>query len=757
MDQNLYSSTLEAFDGNIENPALQDSLDAIFGRFPEMEPKLVKWSDSRIGLKLAVPVELPPHGNHASLDIQSTEPVTIVFNLEHYPEVPPIVFTDRMDFPKDNLAHLYISNNSKPPAFCLVKGSIKDWYSNKRSVDLVIRISNWLRDAATGELSENGDQFDPLRLEGYSGTMVYDYDMLYQAVRSRAGFLDSNLAILVFERKENSSYILKTFFTAENFEAEYQLLKEAFQKEEQKLPTPHYHLGYLIAAEGEQTYAEYNIEKPQTLSALEVYCAKFGVNLQPLKAFVSKNDFSHFRGIPLIVAIKRPKKVIGFNGDIEFANFTMIVSSDEKKEGTLDGNLPVSLNAHNQPLTRQKAKLISGNDACFDGVNFVFGLGALGSKIIMHLCRSGYTDFVLHDPDTISPHNLVRHAATAADIGKSKVMAIKESVDQIFSTETSLTYARKVSSDPRLKSKFLNLGNWIFDFTASEQFFNTLVNADNIVDPKVVRGTISDFGNLGILLIEGKNRKVRIDDMINTLYHRSGSSEWIKQWLQRELEANDNSNLLVNVGVGCNSETTILADDKVSIHAAYFTGILKRESRKQVFEGGRIYLNRIVEDDEYQVMSEVITVEEFEVFQASNDRSWQVRYAGKILPRMKELMVSASPFETGGVFIGSINYKTKTIHVLDLIDAPDDSDANEVCFHRGINGLPERVDDANISSGNQLGYVGEWHSHPNGPDMMSLKDTNTVRRFKSELSELTTPLPVFLTIITPNQILPYVF
>jgi len=99
----------------------------------------------------------------------------------------------------------------------------------------------------------------------------------------------------------------------------------------------------------------------------------------------------------------------------------------------------------------------------------------------------------------------------------------------------------------------------------------------------------------------------------------------------------------------------------------------------------------------------------------------------------------------------------KAIHVTDIITAPDDSKSNAVCFYRGIYGLPEKVKEINEKSGNQLGYVGEWHTHPFGPNSLSTTDMNTVKRFKKELDSLVNPLPVFLTILTPTHLLSYVY
>jgi len=140
-----------------------------------------------------------------------------------------------------------------------------------------------------------------------------------------------------------------------------------------------------------------------------------------------------------------------------------------------------------------------------------------------------------------------------------------------------------------------------------------------------------------------------------------------------------------------------------------------------------------------------------------NGSGWELRFRKDIVEIMKAQMGIKMPNETGGVFLGSINYKTKTIHIVDIITEPADSTSDEICFHRGINGLPERVKEVHDNSGGQLGYIGEWHTHPFGPNTLSSKDLQTARKFKSKLDQMDNPLPVFITVLTPTSLLPFVF
>ena len=150
-------------------------------------------------------------------------------------------------------------------------------------------------------------------------------------------------------------------------------------------------------------------------------------------------------------------------------------------------------------------------------------------------------------------------------------------------------------------------------------------------------------------------------------------------------------------------------------------------------------------------------MKEYLVRKAINDATWSVRFKFGIIRRIKEEMRNAGSKETGGVFTGIANHKIKTIHVTGLIPAPPDSEASSICFFRGHKGLPDQVGSIVSNSGTQLGYVGEWHSHPKGPNGPSITDIASVHKFKKEFDLLITPLPVFLTIVTPDAVLPYVF
>ena len=88
----------------------------------------------------------------------------------------------------------------------------------------------------------------------------------------------------------------------------------------------------------------------------------------------------------------------------------------------------------------------------------------------------------------------------------------------------------------------------------------------------------------------------------------------------------------------------------------------------------------IRQDPFFSTFTHLLTILPMDVLTAINDPSWEIRMNPDVLEKIKNEMELALPSETGGVFVGCTNYKTKTIHVTDLIKAPPDSTADEVCF-----------------------------------------------------------------------------
>ncbi|RZL04202.1 MAG: thiamine biosynthesis protein ThiF, partial [Hymenobacter sp.] len=515
MARKLFSHSLRRDNRPVTNPQLAESLRCLAQCLGVKALKPLAWDDDHIAIALMVDVELPPLGNYDGLDIRAQEPVLLVLSRAHYPTKTPAMYPDRLNFPKNQFAHLYVAAPGRPPGFCLVRGDFKEWYANRRLSDVVVRTRNWLRDAATGELAVDGEQFDPVRLEGYRGSIVYPYDVLANVVQTDAAYASGHFAVALFENTASGDaspiFRLDQILTANTAEAAIKLLFQGM-KDLLAADSPHikkYDLGYVLWSADPTTYATYNVDLPRSWSGLQAFCHAYGLDLASLEQFLVRADLNYLPQVPVVCAVRRPQQLIGFSANLEFINFYLTLNDADKDRETelLIQDIPVQMQRHSEPLTRRKAREISAAPAQPDAYTWVAGCGALGSKVVMHFARSGYTNLVLLDPDRLSPHNLVRHALLAEHEGMNKALALKQVVQQLYRHEGDVdVLAASQSADfilaPQPTDKPLPVSR-LLDFTASEAFLHTVIDSTILNQAVVSRGLISDHGQLGILSLEG--------------------------------------------------------------------------------------------------------------------------------------------------------------------------------------------------------------------------------------------------------------
>jgi molybdopterin-synthase adenylyltransferase len=87
-------------------------------------------------------------------------------------------------------------------------------------------------------------------------------------------------------------------------------------------------------------------------------------------------------------------------------------------------------------MKHERQTLIPGwdQDRLRNSTILIVGCGALGSSVALHATRVGIGHILLVDPDTIEEHNLENQCYDERDLGKPKVIALKERIEAIDST-----------------------------------------------------------------------------------------------------------------------------------------------------------------------------------------------------------------------------------------------------------------------------------------------------------------------------------
>jgi hypothetical protein len=134
MAQNLHSKKFNVYSGEL-SLEIQHSIQNIKVMLNKRKLDIFEWNENAVAISVVLKVQLPPRGNYQNIDIREKEPVLIVFNKSSYPDKAPRAYSDRLDFPKKKLAHLYVSKEGKPAPFCLTRGNLDEWFAEKEIRD----------------------------------------------------------------------------------------------------------------------------------------------------------------------------------------------------------------------------------------------------------------------------------------------------------------------------------------------------------------------------------------------------------------------------------------------------------------------------------------------------------------------------------------------------------------------------------------------------------------------------------------------
>ncbi|MCB1058330.1 MAG: Mov34/MPN/PAD-1 family protein [Acidobacteria bacterium] len=107
----------------------------------------------------------------------------------------------------------------------------------------------------------------------------------------------------------------------------------------------------------------------------------------------------------------------------------------------------------------------------------------------------------------------------------------------------------------------------------------------------------------------------------------------------------------------------------------------------------------------------------------SKDGRFGCRLGSTCLRRLELERQAAWPRETGGILLGFYNASLDLATITMVEPAPPDSRSGKFSFARGIHGLALTISRAWSSKTiRKRYYLGEWHTHPDGPPVPSPQD-----------------------------------
>lgn len=376
---------------------------------------------------------------------------------------------------------------------------------------------------------------------------------------------------------------------------------------------------------------------------------------------------------------------------------TLLGDDKALKDGWRDAPL-MSIELVNE-FTRTQARLFSGvSGAGPEGI--LAGAGALGSAIADIWAREGWGRWTPVDADILMPHNVARHEGRDDHVGMPKVEVLGALEQALYPQEPPRKGIQVLASDPEdldLKAA-LAAATLFVDVTTSIEVPRELSLREDV--PRSLSAFLTPTGRDSVLILEDQDRVFRLDALEAQYYRFVLSSPWG----EKHLEGNSSG---LWVGNGCRDVSLIISGELVRMHSA----ILARQVRLRCASPEpAIHVWRA--DPE----TGAVTPLAFGIMATLTApfQDMTVVWDEGIRTKVRSLRQQNFPQETGGVLLGYVERASRKVFVVDALPAPSDSEGSATGFLRGIDGVEKAVTHARKCTGNVVGYIGEWHSHPPG-------------------------------------------
>jgi hypothetical protein len=606
----------------------------------------------------------------------------------------PEVYALREDF-EEGLPHTYLSSFEHPIALCVTEQSFTEAKFKLTEFEFIGYIRNWFALTSQGKLHQEDQPLEPFFIPKGYVLLTHPYDPEKYTHLNRIG--ESNLFELSNEPGGQSPFHLF------GFKSDPQT--HGFVRRQPKILSD---IGEIFKIEG---------------TSFPVFLRR--ILNERLKEFLQnqhliKRKLAFHSWIP----VKR------HSDDVESCSWEYLFFLTEmsildlgEKSGCLyqkDGsivpiinkdfdqevidNIPIELYSSMldyNPSTSALFNNIEKNDDAF----VLIGAGALGSQVFDHFVRMGFGTWTIIDHDKLYPHNLAKHSLDRKSVGYNKAVKVSEKANELHRMQIATPINSDfltIKEDDSLIAK-LQDAMVIIDMSTSIAVARTLARDynDTIKTPRISSFLNPDGTDL-VVLAEDKRRKFRLD-FLELQYYRCLFQE---ESLHDHLKYEDSLKLRYNRN-SCREITNRINQTDVALNASICT-----KSLKSIIENGKSTIS-IWRTDKTTFEVRKYSFEPTRWIRKDGGE-WKMYFDLWLLDRMKAFRFSKLPNETGGILIGSYDFQRKIIYVCDSLFAPPDSRESKSTFERGAEGLLDEYNKYLNIVDNQLCYLGEWHSHPQG-------------------------------------------
>lgn len=681
--------------------------------------------------------------------VRLKEPIRFSFP-QSYPFHAPMIYL-RKDF-NDKLPHinpLIRIDMTEGITPCIYDGSLDELLLRDADglTDILNHLSEWLGKAAINDLMDSRQGWEPIRRDFDSGWIVYDVSEMRALVTDKNDYVIFPGKFIQNKYAKNDSQIVFGIVDqSETLKLSAGLIRQMkrYRKKDSDEIKFDSMVFFIWADKGNVTsrYAPDDVATfQQFIENAEQYGCK-GSLQKALNEFLWAGEqagwYNHQLPIFIILCVRRPIHMIGTDSNLELIAYK-IDCKIEKLPSKIIGVVPtlqidpmssvISL-GHRHMLNPRLLRQMSGSDLnAVNGPVVMIGCGSVGSKIAMHLARSGCGPFLLIDKGIFSPHNAARHALTLTEfpLPKTELLAdeissLRQAATPIFSDVVSL-----LNIPTNEGSAMPSNTSLIIETTGSIAVREKLASLSHESLPgRLFHAALYEQGHIGIIAVEGSLKNPNVNDLLVKFWDTCADDE------QLSIKFFKNKNIVSrqDIGMGCGSHTMIIPDTRVSLYSAGMAEKARHIIEKGASEYGELWIG-FLEDADMGVRWEKHSQNKSEILKICSNSEWEIRILQDAYSEITEEANKWGRIETGGVLIGRIFLNRRCITIARVLEAPVDSTRSPCSFMLGTKDLKKSISKIFERSSGTLSYVGTWHSHPSGSGEPSSTDIMSYERLKS--------------------------
>lgn len=632
--------------------------------------------------------------------VKNIEKITMEFPKE-FPYKAPIVYL-RDDFNR-NFPHINPIVDKFNP--CIFEGSVDELLQQPLWIDGILdQLIDWLETSASNSLINPEQGWEPMRVDDNNGFLVFDR---------------KELLLYFLEEKKFAFYVSykkskKDFLVARVSETVIENFKSSF-------------MFCFVSSDVSNEYIPYNI---RNFTNLVEFARKNNINniKESINGNYEKLVKDKIELLFISLFIKRPYKVIGTDSSIEILHFSLELKKHKKKNEVHQNANVCTLSGLNLSDTKLLQQF-SGVKRVIKETQMIMqiGCGSVGSKVALHLARNGNDNFKLIDEKYFVPNNNARHALFSLSSLNSKVELLQEAMQKIGLKNID-PVSKNIFDIENFKTTNEDI---IIDSTASLSVNNYLTT--KLFQGRLIHTSLYNNGTIAFVGIEGKNREVKIIDIISFMYQKCTEDNEIAKRIT------DTHATYQSIGQGCGSFTTVSSDATISISSAGMSNLIQSKIDNGFDNNGEFWLGLL--DDNNLGMSwkkTIIQPLSLKHIKGIDNGDWEIRIFKNVLDNIKIESDKWNDLETGGILIGHISIPTQTIVITGQIEAPEDSIRGKCKFYSGVKGLGEKLKFIEKSSAGMITQLGTWHSHPNSSSNPSSIDIDSKKKMYQDRNDMPT-------------------